>query len=275
MKNPIYKPRGKAAEYSHLALNLYDGCDNGCLFCYAPAVLHKSREEFAKCKPREGIIKAIRRQLETFEVHDFFSRGNKYSSPKPRIDKRVLLCFTCDPYPSAGGTATTQRAISMLSKYDIPFQVLTKSGSRALKDISMYGPNDAFASTLTFINPEDSKKWEPNAALPEDRMATLCSFHEAGIHTWVSLEPVIDPEQTLELIRQTANFVDLYKLGKLNYTRSGFEDWQLYGKQAIELLESLDKPYFIKSDLAKYLKGIPFTNTDNRSIQPQHGKDFL
>lgn len=255
MKNPIYKPKGRAAEYSHLALNLYTGCPNGCQYCYSPSVLHVSREDFAKWKPREKIIEAIEQQLEALK------REGK------AIKDRVLLCFSCDPYPHKKTNHTTLLAMVIMSGYfDTPFQILTKGGSKALKHIREYTPErDAFASTLTFVNPGDSKKWEPNAALPEDRMRTLCAFHEAGIHTWVSLEPVIDPEQTLELIRETAPFVDLYKVGKLNYVKSEI-DWRMFGARAIKILESLDKKYFIKTDLAKHLDGIPFTNTDNRSL---------
>lgn len=250
MNNPIYKPSGKAEEYAYLALNLYSGCDNGCNYCYSPSVLHMSCEDFVKVRPREGIIEALEKQVVTYH---------------PR-DNRVLLCFTCDPYPKMEGSAEiTWEAIATLADYEIPFQVLTKSGSRALRDIKMYGPNDAFASTLTFINPKDSKTWEPNAALPEDRMDTLRQFHEAGIHTWVSLEPVIDPEQTLELIKATHEYVDLYKVGKLNYVKSE-TDWRMFGTRAIKILETLDKKYYIKSDLAKHLDGIQFTNTDNRSV---------
>ena len=246
--NPIYKPTGKAAEYAHLALNLYTGCDNGCTYCYSPSVLHVSREDFAKCKPREGILEALEKQLPSFmETKD-----------------RVLLCFACDPYPEYEFFLTGQ-VLTFLKIWACPFQILTKSGSRALIDISTYGPNDAFASTLTFINPKDSKHWEPNAALPQERMDTLRKFHEAGIHTWVSLEPVIDPEQTLELIRQTAPFVDLYKVGKLNYVKSKV-NWRMFGARAIKILESLGKKYYIKADLAKHLDGIPYTNTDNRSV---------
>jgi len=161
---------------------------------------------------------------------------------------------------------TTLSAMIMMSGYyDTPFQILTKADSRALEHIREYGPRDAFASTLTFINPEDSKKWEPNAALPEDRMETIRKFHEAGIHTWVSLEPVIDPEQTLELIKQTHLFVDLYKVGKLNYVKS-LIDWRMFGARTIKILETLDKKYYIKADLAKHMDGISFTNTDNRSV---------
>lgn len=265
MNNPIYKPSGKASEYAHLALNLYDGCDNGCTYCYSPSVLHVSREEFAKCKPREGILDSLRKQLQKAETN------RRIGEPLGK-GQRVLLCFTCDPYPTCENeTRTTRRALNLLDSYDIPFQVLTKSGSKATEDIDLYGLNDAFASTLTFINPEDSKKWEPNAALPEDRMRTLLAFHEAGIHTWVSLEPVIDPEQTLELIRQTHLFVDLYKVGKLNYAKSDV-DWRMFGTRALKTLQQLDKKYYIKADLAKHLDGIPFTNTDNRTVgEPREG----
>ena len=30
----IYRPKGKALEYSRLACNFYVGCSNGCTYCY-------------------------------------------------------------------------------------------------------------------------------------------------------------------------------------------------------------------------------------------------
>ena len=254
MKNPIYVPKGKALEYSHLALNLYTGCDNGCTYCYAPSVLHKDREVFAEVKPRNGILHALRVQMNKWEVSHKERDGMNH--------ERVLLCFTCDPYPSID-TDITRRALAMLRTAGIPFTVLTKSGASALRDIDIYGPNDAFGTTLTFINDGDSKKWEPNAALPLDRMSTLKKFHDAGIHTWGSLEPVIDPVQTLELIKATHEFVDHYKVGKLNYAKSPI-NWAAFGMRAIRDLEAFGKKYYIKKDLAVYLDGVSFTNTDNR-----------
>lgn len=255
MKDPIYEPSGKALEYSHLALNLYTGCDNGCTYCYAPSVMHKGRDDFAKVEPRHDILDALEKQL-----------FNWNTSVKREMDHaRVLLCFTCDPYPSID-TRTTSAALALLSGPGVPFTVLTKSGSRALPDIDFYGPNDAFGTTLTFMDSTDSVKWEPSAALPANRINALKTFHDAGIHTWVSLEPVIDPVQTLEIIKATHEFVDHYKVGKLNYAKSPI-DWRAFGMAALFALDSFGKKYYIKEDLAAYLGGVKFTNTDNRKVR--------
>lgn len=63
MRDPIYEPRGAAREYAELALNVYEGCTHGCAYCYAPAVMRKTRDDFAKCRYRSGLVKALDRQL--------------------------------------------------------------------------------------------------------------------------------------------------------------------------------------------------------------------
>lgn len=68
MNKPIYEPRGRAREYGELAVNIYTGCNHGCSYCYAPAVLHRGREEFAEVRPRPGIVEEVRRQLEREKI---------------------------------------------------------------------------------------------------------------------------------------------------------------------------------------------------------------
>ena len=76
--------------------------------------------------------------------------------------------------------------------------------------------------------------------------------HAYGIQTWASLEPVIDPEQTFEIIRQTREFVGFYKVGKLNYhPHAKTIDWHKFGHKARELLDSLGCKYMLKKDLKK------------------------
>jgi DNA repair photolyase len=99
-----------------------------------------------------------------------------------------------------------------------------------------------------------SREWEPNAALPSDRIYALHAFHERGIQTWVSIEPVLDPAIALEIIRLSAPFVDKFKVGVLNYHPRAKEiDWRKFAQDAKALLESLGKHYLLKQDLARYL----------------------
>lgn len=229
MRDPIYEPKGKAAEYAGLALNLYTGCTNGCTYCYAPGVLRKTREDFARdVMPRKGILDALERQLGS---GDFAGRT-------------VHLCFTCDPFPAGVDCTTTIRAIAMLKAHGANVQILTKNPSiAALFCPAHLGANDSIGTTITGA-PEPM---EPNADSPVVRMNVLRAFHDKGIGTWVSCEPIVDPEPVYEMIR-TCDFIDLYKFGKLNYAHSDL-DWAEVGRTVAALCEEHGREYVMKRSL--------------------------
>lgn len=135
------------------------------------------------------------------------------------------------------------------------FVYLTKGGHRALPYMDLFRPDrDAFASTLTSIDPTFSLKWEREAALPKDRMNTLRAFHDAGIFTWVSLEPVLDTEATLQIIRETHSFVDLYKVGRANYIGlTKTTDWKKFTEDVLQTLAEVGAKHYIKRDLQPFL----------------------
>lgn len=234
----IYKPKGRAGEYADLAANLYRGCSNACEYCYAPRIIRVSREEFYKSpEPRENILVRLENSAKAW-------KGEK---------KQVLLCFTCDPYQEAERHEyITRRAIEILHKYGFPVCVLTKNPTFALRDLDLFTPDDAFATTLTFYEHRESQKHEPRAELPHQRVIGLAGFSGKGIPTWASLEPVIDADQTIRLIWVTNKFVDLYKVGKLNYQESDI-DWGKFANDVIAVLKRLGKEYLIKEDLKEYL----------------------
>ena len=244
----IYEPRGRAREYAPLACNLYRGCSHRCSYCYAPDATHRKRDDFAQPQTRGD---------------DFIVRLSREVARHPGHSERVLLCFTCDPYQQFDvEQEITRQAIQVLHGSGYFVEVLTKGGPRALRDLDLFSDGDAFASTLTLLDASRSLEWEPGAALPSDRIAAIEAFHDAGVRTWVSLEPVLDPGMALEIIRQTHGFVDLFKVGKLNYenklaahlrSQVAGVDWRAFGMAAIDLLHSLNKPYYIKKDLAAYL----------------------
>jgi DNA repair photolyase len=247
----IYEPKGRALEYSLLAVNYYNGCLHGCKYCYA----RDMARSFGK----------------TFDTGQTVMINNLREIEKDAVtfagtNKRVLCCFLTDPYqPLNDKEQITRRVLSAFKKNNIPFQILTKGGTRAVNDFDLYGMYDAFASTLTFIDSEKSKEYEPNAALPADRFEAIRIAKSKGIETWASLEPVIEADQSLEIIKQTHEIVDLYKIGTLNHRKSTI-NWREFGIKAIELCEKYNKKYYIKHDLALKLEGISYKSTDTRTI---------
>jgi DNA repair photolyase len=243
MPNLIYEPKGRAREYAPLACNMYRGCDHACTYCYAPSATQRSRRDF--------VLSATRGP-------DFLASLTREAAKLQRTDqagKQVLLSFTCDPYQHLDAAlGVTRQVIQTLHRHGFSICTLTKGGTRALRDLDLFGPGDAFATSLTLLDPQASAAWEPGAALPADRIETIRRFHTAGITTWVSLEPVLDPAAGLEIIRQTHEFVDLYKVGKLNHhAHAQTINWQQWANDSTALLDRLGKRYYVKDDLAAFL----------------------
>jgi DNA repair photolyase len=250
----IYAPRGQAGEYSKLAANPYRGCGHKCAYCYVPAVLRMPRPEFdAGATPREGFLGALRKDAAKYQALG--------------ITEQVMLSFTTDPY-HPGDTSLTRQTLRTLQAHGMGICTLTKGGQRALDDLDLFRPDrDAFASTLTSLDDAFSLKWERGAALPGDRIETLRQFHNAGIFTWVSLEPTLSCEASLSIIEHTHEFVDFYKIGRANYLpMTGSTDWESYTHQMIDLCQRLGVRHYIKKDLQSYL---PAGYVNPRYV-PQH-----
>jgi DNA repair photolyase len=235
----IYQPKGRAREYANYALNLSTGCTHGCKYCYVPAMLRKTREEFHAAAPLRGNIFAkLERDLTKMQAAG--------------IRDHVVMSFTTDPYCTPEMAAATRRALQMFRAYDVPFTVLTKGGMLAIKDFDLYRECDAFGTTLTFDDQDDSEAIEPNAALPGKRYGAIQEASDRGIFTWVSFEPVLDVDQVEYLFRKTVPYVDLYKIGKTNH---GYphrvKDWGAFGRRMVELCEEYGKLCYIKRDLAE------------------------
>jgi DNA repair photolyase len=207
----IYQPSGRAAEYAEWACNLFRGCPHQCAYCFAPDVLRRTgitRYEFhRRAVPRKNILAQLTRDA------------------KRQSERRLVhLCFTCDPYPRASGSLSpethhiTQSAIYALKDAGHGIQILTKGGMASTADIHLLDEQDEYATTLTLDNRNESRLWEPFAALPEDRVEALNYATSYGVIAWASLEPVIYPEQSLRMLdRALGAGISKVKIGPLNY----------------------------------------------------------
>lgn len=236
-------PAGRAAEYvkDGLAVNCYSGCGHACDYCYSPLVLKKDRDAFHRFpRPKPFALEYL--SSDCFAL----SRAG---------DKRaIFMSFACDPYqPLDEELGLTREALIVLFAYKRKVVLLTKGGRRSMRDFDLLVKNAEkvrYGATLVFQRDDASRLHEPYAAPTSERIDALKKAHELGIKTWVSLEPVYDPSDTFALIDITRDFVDEYKVGKLNYRPEAKQiDWTRFAREIEEKLKSIGKEYYIKSDL--------------------------
>lgn len=240
----IYRPANNAGEYAPLATNPWRGCGHECLYCYVPNAMHINRDEFNEA----AVLRSdyLERLSHDIPRHAHLSRT---------ANEQIFITFSSDPF-HLGDLGPTSTVMEMLRAGGLAFCTLSKGGRRAIPFLSFYRrERDAYACTLTSLDDAFSLKWERKAALPQDRIATLKAFHEAGIFTWVSLEPTIDVEASLQIIRHTHQFVDLFKIGRANYLKeiTRTTDWRDYTLRVIDLCQALGAKHYIKRDLQSHL----------------------
>lgn len=242
----LYKPKGKAAEYCKgYAANLYRGCGHKCTYCYAPAVLRMKKEEFFENpRPRKNILEMFKQDIDHMVAEQDI--------------QEVFLCFTCDPLqPIEFKEEITEGAVRYMEKMGVPYRILTKAGYEQAKDYLNYYMSPELAtvgSTLVFCKDKHSQMFEPNAPVTSDRINLLWNAHHMGFKTWVSLEPVWTPTDAFALIKRTHEFVDEYKIGKLNYhPQAQNVDWPVFAREITDYCNDLNVKYVLKEDLRKLL----------------------
>jgi len=239
----IYEPKGKAREYSELACNLYTGCSHKCKYCYCPAIMRKTLDEWSS-RPyaRTRILKQLENDCKKLTANE--------------KQKEVLFCFMSDPYQSDEAAFITRQALLICERYELKnVNVLTKAGFRTVKDFEILKRNNwKFGSTIIFRNEHLRKEWEPGATSIQSRYEAVKIAKERGVFTWVSIEPVVNPNEALNVMRDLVGYVDLWKVGKLNYNKKLEDaiDWEKFYFDSKELLKN-EKVYW-KKDLLAFVK---------------------
>ena len=246
---------------SHTAADLWTGCAFGCRYCLP--VAHSWARRFGGSAGRWGMAEAsaLVRSGDPLNLAGLAALGANAPTPIPP----VFLSLMSDPYPVAEERAKVARwTIRELHRHGVGVRVLTKSGTRAVRDFAPdlpdglgSHPDDAYGATLTFMDPDDSRRWEPRAAMPAERMEGLQEAHRRGLPTWASLTPVVDPAQALDIIRATAPYVGLYTIGAIEADdilgdspprpAAADFDWADFAREAADLCTSLDVPCFVRA----------------------------
>jgi DNA repair photolyase len=109
--------------------------------------------------------------------------------------------------------------------------------------------NWLFSQTISFMSEKLREEWEPCAPSIESRVCAFISAKRLGIKTWVSIEPVIDPEEAISVMKELIPHVDSFKVGKLNHNKKieSTIDWRSFLNEARSVLNG--KEVYWKKDL--------------------------
>jgi len=240
--NVIYIPKGRAREYTEIAANFYAQCEHGCLYCMCPKMLRKTLKEFStNISPRKNILKLFEKDC--------------MKAPQEIKEKELLFSFMSDCYQSDESAALTRKALLLAEAYGFKkVTVLTKAGGRLVNDFDILkrNPGWKFGSTIIFKSEKLREKWEPGAPPIQSRYEAVKLAHAKGIYTWISLEPVVDTSEALQVIHDLKPFVNSWKVGKLNHfpEYEATIDWRKFYYDAFEALKGCS--VYWKRDLLKF-----------------------
>ena len=242
----LYQPTGKAAEYAAWAVNYYTGCSNDCDYCYCKrGVLNHvwdNKPNLKKC------FRSVEHAARIF-------CDELYKNIEFLRETGILFSFTTDPMLPETRTLTIVSVNTALFA-GVPVTILTKR-TDWINDL-IYWLNTgimakdkqrlAFGFTLTGVD-----ELEPNASSNSQRIEGMKELHKLGFKTWASMEPVINPTTTLQIIQQTKDFCDEYKVGLRSGVKKDYYDPEEmdYFYQSLVLL-SKNRKIYLKDSVLDY-----------------------
>lgn len=164
---------------AHNGMNLYRGCQHGCIYCDTRSHCYQIDHVFEDIEVKENALELLEAALK--------------SKRKPCI---VGTGAMSDPYiPLEMELGYTRRALELIERYGFGVSVLTKS-DRILRDLDLLRHIHERAKvvvqmTLTTFDEGLCRIVEPNVSATQERVAALKQFQAAGIPTVVWLCPIL------------------------------------------------------------------------------------
>jgi len=160
-------------------LNIYRGCQHGCIYCDARSSCYQMDHPFEDIEVKENALKLLEEALK-----------------RKRRPCMIGTGAMSDPYmPLEEELQMTRGMLELVDRYGFGVTLLTKS-DRVLRDLdllrSIHGKTKAVVQmTLTTMDEDLCRILEPNVAVTRRRLEVLKRLQEAGIPTVVWLCPLI------------------------------------------------------------------------------------
>jgi len=293
----IYQPQGPAGEYAKWAINLYNGCSNGCTYCYnrRGVLSHAFGDEPKLAAPianlrdkllnaymkREGIpmyqfipisIKTASTLLAMSEIIEKDVR--KIGSERIIQDGGIFLSFKSDPMAEDTVFYTINCIENLVTNYHVPVTVLTKD-TAWLDDEKSEIYSQCFrlrCNLITFgFTITGMDELEPNAPSTNDRINALERVKALGYKTFVSMEPVVKFYRAKDVLMDIMGVADEIRLG----LRSPFKKDRYEPDELIEFLQYLVAASRATPETQVILKKSFFDERLYKQIPPQLYDDYM
>lgn len=212
----IYSPKGAAAEYGKVGCNFYNGCPHNCSYCYlkrgvTSKTLGKTDVTLKKCfRDEQHALEVFHKEL--FRDLDYLKQTG------------IFFSFSTDPLIEQTRLLTLCAAKAAVAQ-GVPVKILTKAAD-FYEWICILGELReeqrrmiAFGFTLTGCD-----EMEPGAPSNVERIQAMEELHFCGFRTFASIEPVINPRKSFEMIESSAHVCDLYLIGLLSGVKADYYD---------------------------------------------------
>ena len=185
----MHTVRAKSILSAANGMNLYRGCQHGCIYCDSRSRCYHMEHAFEDIEVKENALELLEQALR-----------------KKRAPCMLATGSMTDPYiPLEEELRLTRGALELALRYGFGFTLITKS-SRVVRDLDLLREINektkcVVQMTLTTFDEGLCKKLEPNVSTTRERFETLCRLREAEIPTVAWLCPILpfinDTEENL------------------------------------------------------------------------------
>lgn len=175
----MHKVKVKGILSAANGMNIYRGCQHGCIYCDARSKCYQMNHRFEDIEVKENAPELLENALKRKRRKCMIGTG-AMSDPYIPLEKELKL---------------TRRCLEIINRYGFGVTVQTKSAS-VMRDIDLFTKiNDkskaVLQMTLTTADESLCRIIEPNVSVTKERFETLKAFHENGIPSVVWLSPFL------------------------------------------------------------------------------------
>lgn len=175
----MHKVKEKGILSAANGMNIYRGCQHGCIYCDARSKCYQMNHRFEDIEVKENAPELLENALKRKRRKCMIGTG-AMSDPYIPLEKELKL---------------TRRCLEIINRYGFGVTVQTKSAS-VMRDIDLFTKiNDkskaVLQMTLTTADESLCRIIEPNVSVTKERFETLKAFHENGIPSVVWFSPFL------------------------------------------------------------------------------------